>query len=192
MRRGSIVLLVAPALLLFACGDRASAPEAHSALPPGVRRIGAEPRFHPPVARGRMPACRPGLGRRFAAHVEVFAEDRVVLVAAGIGARPPIRFVAGRIAHARCFGRLVTIDPTGLVLVRQGVAATLGDLFDAWGQSLTAGRVARFSGPVRVYVGGRRRRGAVRAVPLTRHAEIVVEVGPYVPPHAAYAFPDPY
>jgi hypothetical protein len=45
---------------------------------------------------------------------------------------------------------------------------------------------------VRVYVGGRRRRGPVRATPLTRHAEVVVEAGPFVPPHRAYTFPTPY
>jgi len=26
-------------------------------------------------------------------------------------------------------------------------------------------------------------------VPLTRHAEIVLEVGPHVPPHSSYMFP---
>jgi dihydroxyacid dehydratase/phosphogluconate dehydratase len=31
--------------------------------------------------------------------------------------------------------------------------------------------------------------GAPGAVPLTRHAEIVLEVGPHVPPHSSYAFP---
>jgi hypothetical protein len=42
---------------------------------------------------------------------------------------------------------------------------------------------------VSVFVGGRRVRGAVASVPLSRHGEIVVEVGPYVPPHRTYAFP---
>jgi hypothetical protein len=41
---------------------------------------------------------------------------------------------------------------------------------------------------VRVYVGGRRVAGAPATVPLRRHAEIVVEIGPYVPPHRAYVF----
>ena len=40
---------------------------------------------------------------------------------------------------------------------------------------------------------GVRRRAPVNGspgrVPLTRHAEIVLEVGPYVPPHSAYTFP---
>jgi hypothetical protein len=40
-----------------------------------------------------------------------------------------------------------------------------------------------------VFVGGRERRGPPGEVPLTRHAEIVLEVGPHVPPHPAYHFP---
>ena len=40
-----------------------------------------------------------------------------------------------------------------------------------------------------VFVDGRPWRGAPGAVPLTRHAEIVLEVGPHVPPHSSYAFP---
>jgi hypothetical protein len=40
-----------------------------------------------------------------------------------------------------------------------------------------------------VFVDGRRCPGAPQAVPLTRHAEIVLEVGPHVPPHPAYHFP---
>jgi hypothetical protein len=42
---------------------------------------------------------------------------------------------------------------------------------------------------VAVFVDGRRWRGAPAAVPLTPHAEIVLEVGPHVPPHSSYAFP---
>jgi hypothetical protein len=48
----------------------------------------------------------------------------------------------------------------------------VGAVFRSWGQPLSATRLASF-----------------RAVPLTRHAEIVLEVGPHVPPHSSYAFP---
>jgi hypothetical protein len=95
----------------------------------------------------------------------------------------------GRITGARCFGDLVTVEPTGVVLMRPGARATVADLFRSWGQPLTLGRAASFSGRVRVYVDGRRRPGGAGAVPLTAHAEIVLEVGPYVPPHASYRFP---
>jgi len=43
---------------------------------------------------------------------------------------------------------------------------------------------------VRAYVDGRRwTRTAPAAIPLTRHAEIVLELGPYVPPHRSFTFP---
>jgi hypothetical protein len=121
----------------------------------------------------------------------VFAANRVVLIPAGIGTRPPRGFSEGRIARARCYGALVTLDPTGLVLVRPGARLHLADLFRSWGQPLTTDRLLTFrtATKVRVFVNGRVWPGMPQSVPLRRHAEIVLEVGPYVPPHAAYTFP---
>jgi hypothetical protein len=79
--------------------------------------------------------------------------------------------------------------------VRPGARLSVADLFRSWGQPLSARRLGPFRGRVRVYVGGRRVRGGPGSpgvpgtVRLTRHAEIVLEVGPYVPPHPAYTFP---
>ncbi len=164
-----------------------------SALLREARPIGAGPSFHPPVRGPVIGRCRAGLGARRGVHVEVFAADRVVLIAAGIGVRGPIRFSAGRIAAARCYGAMVTVEPTGVVLVRPGARLTLGDLFRAWGQPLSTHRAGPFAArrgdPVRVYTSGHRRPGDPAAVPLIVHGEIVVEVGPRVPPHAAYTFP---
>jgi hypothetical protein len=130
------------------------------------------------------------LGRRIAVHVELFAANRVVLIAAGIGARPPLRSVGGRIVSARCFGALVTRDPTGIVLVRDGSRLTIGDLMRAWGQPLAAHRLLSFHGRVTAYVNGRRWTATSPSlIPLTRHAEIVLEIGPDVPPHRSFTFP---
>jgi hypothetical protein len=190
--------LVAPAALalalaIAACGSSTAPPSASNAIPAALiaqsRPIGHGAAFHPP-ARGPVPGpCRSGLGKRSGAHVELFARNRVVLVAAGIGVRGPVTRSGGRITGARCYGDLVTLEPTGVVLVRPGASATLADLFRAWGQTLTADRLLSFGGRVRVYVDGRRRPGPPATVRLRRHAEIVVEVGPHVPPHAAYHFP---
>ena len=143
-------------------------------------------------ARWSARACRSSVAR-VGVHVEVFAANRVVLVPAGIGTRPPRSFSAGRISSARCYGELVTLDPTGLVLVRTGSRPLLADLFRAWGQPLSARRLASFSASkgarVAVFVDGRRWRGSPGSVPLAPHAEIVLEVGPYVPPHRSYTFP---
>lgn len=126
-------------------------------------------------------------------HVEVFGANRVVILPAGIGTRPPRRLFAGRIVGAGCFGAVVTVEATGLVLVRAGTTPSLAELFRSWGQPLSDHRVAGFSAPgragVRVFVNGRRWPGAPESVPLRRHAEIVLEVGPYVPPHRFYTFP---
>jgi len=125
--------------------------------------------------------------------VEVFAANRVLLLPAGIGTRPPRELLDGRVTRAACYGQLVTLDPTGVVLVRPGAELTLGALFRCWGQPLSATRLASFSAPARtsvtVFVNGRPWHGAPQAVPLTRHAEIVLEVGPHVPPHPTYVFP---
>ena len=115
---------------------------------------------------------------------------------AGIGTRPPRTMSAGRISSAGCYGELVTLDPTGLVLVRAGIA-----IAGRWLRICSAPGVSRCrrggsprsrrpaGARVSVFVDGRRWRGSPGGVPLTRHSEIVLEVGPHVPPHHAYTFP---
>lgn len=200
MRRAAGVLCLV-AVLLTACGTtRSSAPAASqpdqpipSALLSQARPIGTGPRFHPPVSGPVAGSCAAALGPRDGVHVEVFAADRVLLLPAGIGTKPPLTLLDGRITHAACYGALVTLDPTGVIQVRPGAAVTLGAAFRSWGQPLSATRLASFTAPpgsqVTVFVNGKRWPGTPPAVPLTRHAEIVLEVGPYVPPHSSYAFP---
>jgi len=159
----------------------------------GLRTVGRGVRFRPPVSGRILGACSPTFGRRVAAHVELFAENHVVLIAGGAGTRPPRRLQDARVVRAACFGPVVTLDPTGTVYARAGTPATLGDLFRAWGQPLSATRIASFRAPrgtrVAVYIGGRRQQLAPASVPLRSHSEIVLEVGPHVPPHASFTFP---
>jgi hypothetical protein len=157
------------------------------------RPIGAGPRFHPPV-RGRVPgACRHRLGRREEAHIELFAANKVVLLPAGIGIRGARIGTSDRVDSARCYGSLVTLDPTGVVYVRPGAARTLAALFSAWGQPLSQTRLAGFNAApgarVTTFVDGHRRIGSPETVSLANRAEIVLEVGPHVPPHHSYTFP---
>jgi hypothetical protein len=109
-----------------------------------------------------------------------------------VPAPPPTALVA----QARAIGRgarLVTLDPTGVVLVRPGSHPALPDLFRAWGEPQSTRRLASFSASsgarVAVFVNGRRWRGSPGAVTLAPHSEIVLEVGPYVPPHRSYNVP---
>jgi len=170
-----------------------SSPAIPSALISEARPIGTGPRFQPPATGPVSGPCTPALGPRDGVHVEVFAANRVLLLPAGIGTRPPRNLLDGRVTQAACYGQLVTLDPTGVVLARPGAQLTLGALFRSWGQPLSTTRLASFGAPagtrVTVFVNGHPWAGPPAAVPLTRHAEIVLEVAPYVPPHQSYAFP---
>jgi len=190
------LLLAAAAMLLSGCGSSASprgAPPIPGELAAQARPIGRGARFQLPVGGAVLGACRPELGPREGVHVEVFAANRVVLIPAGIGTMAPRELLRGRVRGTRCYGALVTLDPTGLVLVRRGRDLSLSALFRSWGQPLSRRRLGPFAAAppaqVAVFVDGRRWRGRPAAVPLRRHAEIVVEVGPHVPPHSFYAFP---
>ena len=191
-----MTVIGAAGALLAGCGTTAPPPPP-SGLPPGlvaqVRPIGRGGRFHPPATGPVLGACRSALGPHFGVHIELFAASKVVLVPAGIGTRPPRTYSLGRISKARCYGSLVTLEPTGVVLVREGARMLLSDVFRSWGQRLGPRALLSFAAPAGtglvVYVGGRRWIGEPGAVPLARHAEIVVEVGPHVPPHTSYTFP---
>jgi hypothetical protein len=200
-----LAALIIAAAIATGCGTGHSAQgggpsgsnPADAQIPQGLlsqaRPIGAGPDFQPPATGPVTGACLPALGPRDGVHVEVFAANRVVLLPAGIGTRSPRTSPSGRITSARCYGALVTLDPTGLVLVRPKAGLTVAALFRSWGQPLSATRLASFRAAagtvVQVFFGGRPWHGAPGAVPLTPHAEIVLEVGPHVPPHSAYAFP---
>ncbi len=189
------LLLIAGALLAGCGSPRRTQPASGlpSALLVHARPIGRGARFDPPATGPVIGRCARRLGARSGVHVELFAADRVLLVAAGIGTRPPRTSSEGRLSRARCYGDLVTVDPTGLVLVRPGARLGLSDLFRSWSQPLSPVRLASFSTsartPVEVFVGGRRWHGSPGGVPLSAHAENVLEIGPHVPPHSSYAFP---
>jgi hypothetical protein len=187
------VALVA-ALGITACGHSTPAKlrRAGGGIPAsllaGLRPIGRGPRFNPQLKGHPQGVCTHSSAPRQEAHVELFGANRVVLIAAGVGTESPRTVLDGRVTAARCYGNVVTLDPTGVVYFRG--RATLGELFAAWGWPLTPTRLASFSGPVRVYLAGRRLAGASPAsVALRQHAEIVLEVGPYVPPHRSFTFP---
>lgn len=116
-----------------------------------------------------------------------------MIVPAGLGTRPPRTLSAGRIIQARCYGDLVTLEPTGIVLIRAGQHLTLSDLFHSWGQPFCPSRLGPFQAPhdmrVTVYVSGQHWNRLPGDVPLEPYAEIVLEVGPHVPPHTSFTFP---
>lgn len=190
--RTRLIALGCCAAALAGCG--AAAGPDPSLVP---RPVGPGARFRPAagsdaVARA-LPVgalgCSTRSAARYGAHVEVFAAGRVVVVPAGIGLAPPLRRSGAYVRAARCAYPLMTSEPTGLVEIARGAHATLGSLFALWGQPLSARRLAGFHGRVRVHVDGRPWPADPRAVPLGPHAQVVVQVGPPVVPHARYRFP---
>jgi hypothetical protein len=179
MRTRIIVLLLVGVTL--AGGDSVIA-----APPPPVYPwpIGPGPRYQPPAVNQAVLDGKPagGMrcanGRRFAAHIELFAHRKVIVVPPGIG-----------VARSGCSYPLRTKAPTGVVDVLARGRFTLGDLFTVWGRRLDRTRLLSFSGGVSVFVGARRCVGDPRRIVLRRHAQIVLEVGGYVAPHPSYLFP---
>jgi hypothetical protein len=137
--------------------------------------IGAGPLFHPPPASRSVTLRCDGSERWRGAHLELFARNRVVIIPAGI--------------RSRC---LRTRWPVGVIEVRG--QRTLGDFFRVWGQPLSRTRLVGFrtprERPVRAYVAGRRWHGGLGAIPLRRHAQIVLELGRYIRPKKVFLFPD--
>jgi hypothetical protein len=154
----------------------------------------------PPIAASKVALgapigslrCAPQRAVSYGAHVELFAENRGVVVPGGIGIAEPQRRRGVFVLGGRCAYPLRTVDPTGVIEIdRVGgrPAPTVGDLFALWGQPLSPSRLAGFAGGVVAFVDGRRWRADPRGIPLNRHTQVVLELGPFVAPHASYLFP---
>jgi hypothetical protein len=155
-------------------------------LPPSLHPwpVGPSPSYTPPARPAAVVAGTPvgGLScgapsATFRIHLELFVDRKVVIVPAGIG----------KSANG-CRYPVTTDGPDGIVRVAPGL--TLADLFNVWGQTLQEKRLASFVSDtsLRAYVGGKFVRGPARAIPLTRHAQIVLELGGFVPPHPFFLF----
>ena len=120
---------MAAAAVVSACGSPQppAQPPATASIPRALlseaRPIGTGPRFTLPASGPVAGRCQRSLGPRVGVHVEVFAANQVLLLPAGIGARRPRSELNGAVTGARCYGALVTLDPTGLVLVRSWCTA---------------------------------------------------------------------
>ena len=185
------------AISLAGCSGSTSPTTAEA--PPVPTPIGVGPRFQPGPnsaalgkPRGGLKCALPAMPGGDVAHLELFAVRRVVLVPQGIGVAPPLKRGVQQIVSGRCRYPIATFDRTGtLDFTRSGL--TLRDAFAVWGEPLSNTRFASFHAApgtrVRAFVGGVQWRGDVGDVPLTHHAEIVLEVNGFVPPHHFFLFP---
>ncbi len=149
--------------------------------------IGRGPEFHP---RARAPQdCASGpVKGRFRAHIELFGRRQAVVIPAGIGLAPPFTREHHRIVGARCRAEIRTLDPAGVVEFDR-TDLRLADLFEIWGEPLGPRRMASFAGPVSAFVDGRRVTSDPARIPLRDGAQIVLQVGGYIPPHPTFKFP---
>lgn len=168
-----------------------------------TRPFGTRARFAPPPRGQQVTAgvtvagmqCGERALHPYGVHIELFAAGRGVRIPAGIGLAPPVRRSGPFAIGERCAYPLRTVDPSGVVEVdaRPGAGPpTVGAFFALWGQRLSTRELAGFRADrgrrVVAFVNGRRWGGDPRAIPLSRHLAVVLEVGPAISPHASYVF----
>jgi len=200
------------ALTATGCGTRAARVSAPSSVAAAIaidlgrsRPLGHGPAFRPaalgnPLVAAGAPVdglrCGAAGARPYGVHIELFAHNRGIAVPAGIGIAEPQRRQGAVVTGGRCMYPVRTTEPTGVVevdpLALSGIA-TVGQLFRLWGQPLSGRRLVGFTvgggAGVVAFVDGRRWHRDPRAVPLRRHAQIVLELGAFVAPHPLYTFP---
>jgi hypothetical protein len=122
------------------------------------------------------------------AHLTIFVNGSPRQVPAGIGipgARAQNTPQGSFVSSGNCFYWLHTHAADGIIHTESPVQRTytLGDFFDEWGQPLGPGQVGSAKGHVTAIYNGRLYQGNPRDIPLTRHAQIQLEVGtPLVAP----------
>jgi hypothetical protein len=116
------------------------------------------------------------------AHLAVFVNgtQRRIPAAIGIpGAQAQNTAQGPFIAAGTCFYWLHTHAADGIIHIESPVQRTytLGNFFDEWGQPLGPDQVGPATGHVTAIYNGKAYRGNPRGIPLTAHAQILLEVG---------------
>lgn len=127
-------------------------------------------------------------------HVSLIVNGRQLALPLGVGIQNAVVVGDSLAIAGTCFYWLHSHDRTGIIHVEPTVAGhtfTLGEYFDVWGEPLTSGNVAGNQGDVTVYVDGARYVGDPRAIVLTAHQQITLEVGARVAP-PVFDFPPDY
>lgn len=187
------MIAVLPLALAAAIGG----PPRH-ARTPVLTPIGVGPAFRTRAAGRRAAAGLPIAGLvcgapsapAGAAHIELFARGRALLLPPGIGVARPSVQLGAHVVPRGCVYPVHTLDPTGVVWLSGARRLKIGDLFAVWGQPLGRHRLAGFGArtPVRAYVDGRLWRGPAASIPLRDGLQVVLEIGRHIPPHGWFGF----
>jgi hypothetical protein len=122
------------------------------------------------------------------AHLTLFVNGSARQVPAGIGipdAKAQTSPQGPFIGSGKCFYWLHTHAADGIIHTESPIhrTYTLGNFFDEWGQPLGPGQVGPAKGRVTALYDSKVYRGNPRDIPLTKHAQIQLEVGsPLVAP----------
>ena len=116
------------------------------------------------------------------AHLTIFVNGAPRQVPAGIGipgARAQNTAQGTFIISGNCFYWLHTHAADGIIHIESPVhrVYTLGDFFDEWGQPLGPDQAGQARGHVTVIYNGQAYQGNPRDIPLTKHAQIQLEIG---------------
>jgi len=128
------------------------------------------------------------------AHVAVYVNGVARLIPEGVGITPPRQEVSTSegpyVLGGTCFYWLHTHTNDGIIHIESPTQQTytLGQFFDIWGQPLSATQAGPATGALIVYVNGQRYAGDPRAITLTAHELIQLDVGTDFPPQP-FSFP---
>jgi hypothetical protein len=137
--------------------------------------------------------CQPieRLSYHIHAHLTIFADGGARVIPYGIGIAPPrtgTSTPAGFfVTNGGCFAWLHTHASDGIIHIESPSPKTytLGDFFDIWHQPLGPNRVGSARGHVTAFYNGRYYTGNPRLIPLTRHAQIQLDIGhPLIAPES--------
>jgi hypothetical protein len=112
------------------------------------------------------------------AHLTIFVNGVARQVPAGIGIPGAVQ-QQGFVVSGKCFYWLHTHAADGVIHIESPVQRTytLGDFFDEWGQPLSTTQAGPARGHVTGIYNGQVYKGNPRDIPLTKHAQIQLEVG---------------
>jgi hypothetical protein len=198
----SVASLPAGALAPLASLQKLSPPG--PAGPPGPEGVPVP--NAPPLAGGELASAgSPVDGIRCQASEQVLfhIHAHLTVVVRGAAGRIPfgIGIPAGQasptpagpfVGTGSCFYWLHTHAADGIIHIESPIQRTytLGNFFDVWGQKLGPTEVGPAVGPVTAFYDGRWFRGNPRDIPLSKHAQIQLDVGrPLVAP-VKISFPD--